>query len=254
MSSLEVPLLRSPRLSALEGIRHGFTTRDGGVSVGERSTLDLARRPGDIEGLASENWRRVAATLGYPPGKIALMSQVHGAEVLRVAHGMGPQATIGSADGAVTAEAGIVLTVRTADCVPVLFAAPGAVAVAHAGWRGVAAQVVARTLTVLCEVAGVTPDRVTAAIGPCISGPRYEVGDEVVRAIAETGVPVEHFAWRQNNRWRAAPGVAVAWQLREAGVTQVDELLRCTSEPLFFSHRLDGPGTGRQAGVIVRDA
>ena len=251
MNDVEVPLLRSTRLMAA-GVEHGFTTRDGGVSTGERASLDLARRAGDPVGYAAENWRRVVQQLGYPPERLALLSQVHGAKVVRVHHGRGPHATVAEADGAVTTESGVVLAVRTADCVPVLFAAPGGVAVAHAGWRGVAAGVVSSTLAVLCDVTGASPDQVVAAIGPCISGARYEVGGEVVEAIAATGVPLDTFAWRDEARWRVAPGRAVAWQLADQGVMEIDVLPHCTSEPTFFSHRLNGSGTGRQAGVIVR--
>ena len=145
---------------------------------------------------------------------------------------------------------------RVADCVPVLLAAPGGVAVAHAGWRGTVAGVVPQTVQALCEGTGCSPDQIVAAIGPCISGEAYEVGDEVVAGLRSAGLQDADFM-APTNRARAHVdlGRAVAAQLEAAGVPQIDRIERCTqTDPELHSYRRDGPRAGRLAGLIVREA
>jgi YfiH family protein len=188
------------------------------------------------------------------PGDLALLSQVHGAAVSRVESPSGPLATLADADAAVTTRPGVVLAVRTADCVPVLLAAPGGVAAAHAGWRGTAAGVVAATVSALTEAAGCDAAQVKAAIGPCISGAAYEVGSDVVEGLLAGGLSEEDFLHpSQGPKPHVDLGRAVSAQLSAAGVQQVDWLRRCTlQERCFHSHRRDGPPSGRLAALIAR--
>ncbi|MCB9671764.1 MAG: peptidoglycan editing factor PgeF [Alphaproteobacteria bacterium] len=237
---------------APRGVVHGFTGRAGGVSVGSLGTLNLAMRPGETTDALTENWRRVLHALdpGLELGDLALVNQVHGDRVLRVDAGGGPLATLGDADALVTTARGVVLAVRTADCVPVLFAVPGGVAAAHAGWRGVAAAIVPATLRALCEATGASPADVRVAVGPHIGPDVYEVGPEVVEGIVSTGVPADVFVRRGRHVDLRA---AVVQQLVAAGVERIGHDQRCTaSRADLFSHRADGPETGRLAGVIGR--
>ena len=233
---------------------HGFTTRHGGVSLGELASLNLAMRGHEEPVRLEENWRRVVAATPFDGGidRVALLHQVHGDRVIVVDRPSGVLATVGEADGAVTTRQDVVLAVRTADCVPVLYACPGGVAVAHAGWRGVAAEVVARTLEVLCEQTGVVASHVRVVIGPHISQAAYEVGVDVIDGIARTGVPEKVFVHAATTP-HVGLGAAVAFQLERLGVTLLDRCDPCTfSNPNFFSHRRDGAATGRLAGVIAR--
>src|SRR5690606_36130192 len=118
--------------------------------------LNLGRRPGETDAALLENWRRVARTLDpvLDARAVALVEQVHGGEVLVVDRAPGPLAPVGRADALVTTTRGVVLAVRAADCAPVLLAAPGGVAAAHAGWRGVAASVVVAALEALLAATG----------------------------------------------------------------------------------------------------
>ena len=161
---------------------------------------------------------------------------------------------VAEADGAWTAAPGVVLAVRVADCVPVLLAAPGGVAVAHAGWRGTAGGVVAATVDALCSGLGCDPGAIVAAVGPCISGRAYEVGGEVVAALRASGLAKEDFlALGHGSRPHVDLGRAVLRQLASAGVTRADRLDRCTfADPKLHSYRRDGAASGRQAGLIVR--
>lgn len=247
---------RSPRLAAMPGVVHGFTGRRGGGS-GAMRELNLAPRPWDAAEAVRANWHRVAGELGVPPERLALVHQVHGRTVCEAdaATVSGPAGVLGEADAVFTRASGVAVAVRTADCVPILLAAPeGPVAAVHAGWRGAAAGVVRATVEALAE-AGVAPAALVAAIGPSIAGAHYEVGAEVVEALAATGVPAERFVTGRSERGRPCVAVAAAVeaQLRALGVEQIDRYEGSTwAEPDLWSHRRDGPRAGRQAAVIAR--
>jgi hypothetical protein len=247
---MTVQLLTSARFGAIPAVRHGFTTREGGVSSGLRATLDL----GSAGPLAErhENWSRVAREFGASVHDVALLRQVHHNEVVEVVAAPGPETLLGPADGAFTTTPGVLLGVRVADCVPVLFAAPGAVGVAHAGWRGVVAGVVPSVVLALCSRLGCTAEKIIAVIGPHAEVDGYEVGPEVVDALEAAGLPRSVVA-RPGPRGRehADLRAAVQVQLQAVGVKDIDHVWGNTlSEPTFFSHRRDGEGAGRQAGVI----
>ncbi|MEZ6183903.1 MAG: polyphenol oxidase family protein [Planctomycetota bacterium] len=245
-----VPLLEVPELAG-EGWVHGFTTRTGGCSEGPLASLNLARRPGEEDARLEENWRRALGALGagFAPADVALLSQVHGPEVARVTAPSGWDRTLGAFDAAVTTTPGVVLAVRAADCVPVLFAAEGVVGVAHAGWRGAACGVIPRTLEALRALGA---QGIRAGIGPSISGARYEVGLEVVEALEASGVAPEVFVVeRRGAKAYVDVGAAVAAQLAAGGVERIGRIRRCThADPELFSHRED-PRAGRQVGLIA---
>ncbi len=249
-----VPLLTTGALSRFPSVRHGFTTRAGGVSTGALASLNLGRRDDETPGHLVENWTRVAYALDPSLGasRVAVLSQVHGDEVLVVGHPQGPLNVVGEADGAVTTATDVILAVRVADCVPVLFAAPGGVAVAHAGWRGVAAGVAPKTARVLADVTACRRSEVTAIIGPHISGERFEVGEEVVDALIAAGLDAGTFVVKRAPKPYVDLRRAVTRQLEALGVV-VEHVYGCTiDDERFFSHRRGGPKTGRFAGVIVR--
>jgi polyphenol oxidase len=248
VSVLKSPLLRS--------FCHGFSTRDGGVSVGALSSLNLALREQETREALQENWRRVLNQVGFGGGlgQVALLEQVHEGGVAHIETGGGVLKTVAVADGAVTASENVLLVVRTADCVPVLFGAPGGVGVAHAGWRGVAASVASKTLERLCALTGDAPSEVVAVVGPHISTQAYEVGEEVVDGIVASGVPRERFVV-EGPKAHVSLYEAVCYQLESAGVGQVASLDCCTfRDERFFSHRRDGGQTGRLASVIARSS
>jgi YfiH family protein len=220
-----------------------FTTRRGGVARGAYATMDLAIGDGGHDRAAVErNYRRLCAELGVPRDRIVQGRQVHGAVVARVD---GPAPVADGVDGHATGQAGLALLVLAADCLPIVLAARGAVAVVHAGWRGLAGGILGAGVRALRDAGGRGP--VTAAVGPGAGGCCYEVGDEVRAAFAD--VPEA-----RDGRTLDLKAVAAA-RLRAAGVETVHDTGLCTmcSDPaLFFSHRRDGGVTGRQAGVAWR--
>jgi polyphenol oxidase len=182
------------------------------------------------------------------PGRLAMIRQVHGTRVLSrasiaQASGAAPSGELEDADGQVTARGGIVPVVLTADCLPISVAGGGAVAMLHAGWRGLAEGVIAAGVRALRELAGEA--RLTAAIGPGAGACCYEVGDEVRRRFIDYDGAV-----------RPGPKLdlkAIARaQLSGLGVSVIHDVGLCTicSPPeLFYSHRRDRGITGRQAGL-----
>ncbi len=252
-------LLSSPLLASLPGVRHGFSTRRGGVSLAPFAELNLGFSVGDDPARVEANRTRFIAAGGFGP--LAEVHQVHGATVVS-ADSAGAEA-----DALFCAGPGVAVAVRTADCAPVLLAAldhrgqPGAVAAVHAGWRGACSGVVEAAVGALVA-AGFEPSRMRAAIGPAIGPERFEVGPEVVAA-AELHLDGDAGPGRFSvGLARPGPGGRPHLDLPElvrrcllrAGLEpgNVDALGRCTaSDPdLFFSHRRDGGRTGRHLAAI----
>jgi YfiH family protein len=249
MSAL--PLLRGEALASVGAVAHGFTTRTGGASTGALATLNLGRRKAESDETLSENWRRVVGRLlpGADLGAVAVLDQVHGADVARVTEPRGPLAAVARADAAFTTERGVVLAVKVADCVPVIVAGEGIVGVAHAGWRGTAAAVVRALVRAMREERGGVA--LAAAVGPCIGVESYEVGPEVVAALRAAGLRDEDFLVERSPRPHVDLGRAVLAQLAAEGVA-ADRVARSTAvDPDLYSHRRDGPDTGRSAGVVA---
>jgi YfiH family protein len=225
----------------LPGARALFTTRRGGVSKGPYSTLNLGLWTDDERAAVSENRDRVAALAGIARDRFQQGRQVHGATVCALDEP--PAGEPVDSDGQVTSAEGVAPVVLVADCLPVALARPGRVGMLHAGWRGLAAGVVAAGVAAF----GDDPP-LAAAIGPGAGPCCYEAGEEVHAAFDDLGPEV------RDGRNVDLKSIAAA-KLREAGVDEVHDAGLCTicGDPaLFFSHRRDGGVTGRQAGVAWR--
>lgn len=230
----------------------------GGASVGRhggpdgRPALNLGDHVGDDPAAVAANRATLAAML---PAPVLWLRQVHGIAVVDAdawpGHGAPPEA-----DAAVATQPGRVLAIQTADCLPVLFAArdAGAVAAAHAGWRGLHAGILEATLEAL-RARGVGPGEVVAWLGPCIGPRAFEVGEEVRDAFVrvDAGAGRRFRPGAQPGKWHAdLAGLAVD-RLRSAGVVALHVDGRCTvADPGCFSYRRDRV-TGRMASLIWRD-
>jgi YfiH family protein len=230
----------------LPGGRVLFTTRRGGVSQAPYDTLNLGLLTDDDPADVAANRARLALLTAIPAARTLRGMQVHEAHVRRVRELPAPDAPLEQADGQATALAGVAALVLTADCLPVALVAPEAVAIVHAGWRGLAGGVLAEGVRALREL-GANGD-VCAAIGPGAGVCCYETGPEVHAAFEAHGP--------QARRGEHADLKHVARrQLEQAGVAEVADVGLCTicaPQGLFFSHRRDGSTTGRQAGVVWR--
>ncbi len=216
---------------------------DGHVLFTTRVAGNMSSVGGDGAERGAGNRERLCVGLGLQT--IARGYQVHGNEVeivMRPPPRELPPERLRRVDGQATALRGVGVMVLAADCVPVALGALGAVAVVHAGWRGLAAGVLERGIEVLHELAG--PDApLEAVIGPGAGGCCYEVGPEVLRA----------FGMRARGHARIDLRALARERLVAAGVAHVAELGGCTiCDPRFFSHRREGERAGRIVGVAWR--
>ena len=238
-------------------VPHGFSTRLGGVSRGGgRDTLDLGRDDGTPE--VAENRRRFAAALEIGAERLIYAKQRHSATVETVT-----EADLGRAfacDGFVTDRPGLLLTVKTADCVPILLADPvrGVIGAVHAGWRGTVAGIVGEAIERMAAF-GARPRDVIAAIGPCIHAECFEVDEPFCEAVAASACGP-----RLTDHIRPLPGKAGRYTadlvgmnrqlLLEAGLTEAHIAATgfCTgcAPELFYSHRVCGTERGlMMAGI-----
>ena len=255
-------VLRSTVLGAL-GVSHGFNLRTGGVSTGPYASFNLGRSVGDDPSAVATNLERFAHALCIEPPFLFETGQVHGAAVRVIEHGEDPtRVRAEEADALATCQGGVAVGIRVADCVPVLLidAATGAVAAAHAGWRGVTQAVVLQALQSMLRLGGdgARVKDVRAAIFPHIRVCCFEVGEEVAEPLAGCASLVKAPPGAID-RTRPKPHVNLAAivraQLSGAGVPidQIDDVPGCTRcEPeRFFSFRRDGQRSGRHVAAIV---
>lgn len=248
MTRLEITGEGAIRIEGLpRGVVAGFTTR--------RLAPD---------GLpASRAHRRLAAALGMPAAETVRVRQVHGRAALEASSEPLPRrdAVLGEADALVSDRPGRLLGIQTADCVPILLVdeESGWMAAVHAGWRGTALRIVDAVLDLL-TTRGVVVSALTAVLGPSIGGDRYEVGPEVVAAMAAAyaGTPVPEAAVRGGAGDRSWLDVAAfnraALRARGLHEARIHDVGLCTAErpDLFPSYRRDGRGTGRVVTTVGR--
>jgi len=206
-------------LLALPGVRHGFFTRQGGVSTGLYEGLNTGVGSNDDPAAVAENRRRVAAHLGGGPDDLAACYQIHSA-VARVAEA-GWRGERPEGDATVSAAPGVICAVLTADCAPILLADAGAgvVGAAHAGWKGALTGIVHSTVAAM-EALGARPGRIAAVVGPCISQASYEVGADYQDRFEHHDPGSSRFfapGAASDKRQFDLPGF-VLWRLEQAGV------------------------------------
>lgn len=264
------------RFESLPAIQHGIFTRLGGVSEGQWASLNLSRSTGDMAEPVSENRRRSFDALGLKPEHSVTSWLVHGNAVRVVSHeDMGEDLV--HADAMVTQARGLALTLRFADCVPVLFHDPvkGAIGIAHAGWKGIVNGVLPETVRTMQRAFGSCPQDIVAGVGPCIGPDKFEVGEDVAAQIqGAVRTPVVRWSDEEMRGWgdshpvtrspvhpftpsSAKPRVdlwkAAESQLKDAGVGQVEVAGICTASSTheWFSHRAEQGKTGRFGAVMV---
>lgn len=240
------------------GVRHGFFTRAGGVSDGIYAGLNAGVGSKDDPAHVAENRRRVAEWMGGGADDLCGCYQVHSA-VARVAES-GWAGDRPEGDAVVAGVKGPVLTVLTADCAPVLFAdaEAGVVGAAHAGWKGALTGVLDSVLLTM-EQLGAQRERISAAIGPCISRRSYEVDEAFLRRFAESCEEAEHFfsSGTREGHYQFDLEGFITLRLAQAGVRDIEALGEDTyAQPeRFFSYRrathAGEPDYGRQISLIA---
>ena len=243
-----------PQWPAPRAVRAAFTLRGGGVSGGAYASLNLGTHVGDDAAAVAENRRRLRARLKLP-AEPEWVEQVHGTGVLDL--GAPEKERVVDrprvADAVIARREGQVCVVQVADCLPVLFASlkGDAVAVAHAGWRGLATGVLEATVAQL----SIDPRELLAWLGPAIGPQHFEVGGEV-RAVflARDAAAASAFTANDRGRWLCDLRALARRRLRSTGVGAVYGVDSCTySDPArFFSYRRDGR-CGRMAALVWLD-
>jgi YfiH family protein len=240
-------------------LRHGFFTRQGGVSTGLYASLNGGIGSRDDAANVVQNRARMATALAVAPDHLVTAYQVHSPDVI-VAETPWTAAERPRADAIVTRVPALAVGVTTADCGPILLADPqaGVVAAVHAGWRGALAGVVEATLAAM-ERLGAVRDNIRAALGPMISQASYEVGPDLIARFAAEDRGSECFfapTTRTGHALFDLPGY-IAARLKRAGIRHVEDLGLCTyADPVRFysfrrtTHRAE-PDYGRHISAIA---
>lgn len=264
VSGTSVPFLYFKRLAAHSGVKHGCSTRVGGVSKGCFSSMNLGFGRGDADKNVLENYDRLCSAMGFAKEQVVLPDQVHDTVVRRATKedcgkGIVKPRDYECVDAQITNEPGVALAVFGADCVPVFFYDPvvKAIGTAHAGWRGTIGRIAEKTVQAMKKEFGSNPENIEAYIGVSICGECYTVGGEVAErfrkefpeATTQTNAQKEEGTC-QLDLWQVNRMI-----LEQAGVKPENIVIggvctKCHSD-LLYSHRVQGNDRGSLAGFLM---
>ena len=263
-----VPWLYFPSFEESGLVRHGFSTRLGGVSRGDCATMNFALNRGDEPANVRENYRRMAAAMGFRPERMVLSKQTHTTNIRRVTEedagkGYDRERDYQDIDGLMTDVPGLVLVTSYADCVPLLFLDPvrRVIAASHSGWRGTAQRMGRHTVEAMRDAYGCRPEDLLAGIGPSICQECYEVSEDVAQVFAaEFGTDEAVLRPRPEQPGKYLLNLQEANRriLMEAGVPEeniaVTDICTCCNKELLFSHRGSQGRRGNMAAFLsLRD-
>ena len=259
-----VPYIQFKNLSATGIVKHGFSTRKGGVSTGIFSSMNLNFKRGDDPDAVLENYRRMAAALNMRVEDMVLSNQTHTTNVRVITEedrGKGilrPQ-DYSDVDGMITNVPGIVLVTSYADCVPLYFVDPvrKAIGLSHSGWKGTVGHIGQKTVWKMHEVYGSEPKDIVAAIGPSICQSCYEVSDDVAEAFRANFTADEAadiLLDKGNGKYQLDLWKANWYVLTDAGILpehlSVTDLCTACHPDLLWSHRKTNGQRGGLAAFL----
>ncbi len=242
------------------GVPHCFTTRLGGASSGHLASLNIGTHRGDDPETVRKNYEILSDALGFDTTHLVLTHQTHTDRVLQVGkaqYGAGLFAPeLPQCDALITNEPGTALVIFTADCTPILLYDPvtGAVGAAHAGWRGTAAGIGAKTVQAMCDAYGCKAENIRAAIGPNIAQCCFETDRDVPQAMLESlGNEAQKYIRPSGEKYYVNLKEMNALWLKRAGVRNIELSDACTAcrPDLFWSYRRVGDARGSQGAIIV---
>ncbi len=251
-----------PRLLACGAVRHAFSTRLGGVSVGQYSTLNTSFTNGDDFNSVEENYRRLCGAVGIDVSHLVLSRQTHTNNVKAVTKadcGTGyTKQSFNDVDGLITADSGVALVTQYADCTPLLFCDPvkRVCATSHAGWRGTVTQIGRVTVDKMVSEFGCRREDIIAAIGPCICENCYEVDTPVYDAFKNSGISLDGVfkAGKDQNHFMLNLVNANKNILLSAGIKadniDLSDVCTCCNAEYLHSHRATGGKRGNLAAII----
>lgn len=259
-----VPLLIFPLLEKTGLVAHGFSTRLGGVSQAPYDTMNLSFSRGDRPEAVSENYRRIAESLGVSMEAMVLTQQTHTVTVRKVTgedagKGVVRERDYTDVDGLITNVPGLTLVAFGADCVPLYFLDPvkKAIGLSHSGWRGTVNRMGRVTLDAMKREYGTDPADVIACIGPSICRDCYEVGEEVaeefIRAFGAKH-QAELMDEKENGKYQLDLWTANRRVLLDAGIKeehlQITDICTHCNPSLLFSHRRTGEKRGNLGAFL----
>ncbi len=254
-----VPYLSYPLLEQTGTVKHGFTTRLGGVSTGVWSTMNLSTSRGDDAEAVKENRRRLAEAAGLDADRMVYTAQTHTTHVETVTEADAGR-PLPDTDGMITNVPGLCLVTFYADCVPLYFVDPvkRAIGLSHSGWRGTAGKMANVTVRRMQEVFGTDPGDLIAAIGPSICQDCYEVSEDVIRQFQEN---YEKKDWeslyyeKPNGKYQLDLWRANEINFLEAGILRehmaVTNVCTCCNPEVLFSHRVMGTNRGNLSAFLA---
>ena len=251
--------LQSELLAQFDFLSHSFCTRLGGVSPDPFSSLNISVKEGDTEDNVSRNREIIAASLGFASEKLILANQVHG-DIFYVPsdHDFPRGGKFPECDAFTTKDAGFVLGIKTADCVPVLLidGKKKIISAIHAGWKGTALAIAAKGVREMQRQWGSKAYDIWAAVGPSIGPCCYEVDESIRCEFITAGSKVDPFKPSANkDHWTLDLISANRLQLQNEGVParqiETADICTCCDGEHFFSYRRDGEQTGRQLSFIM---
>lgn len=261
----ETPYLSYPMFEETDAVIQGFSTRLGGVSKGDWTSLNLSYSRGDQEKDVLENFRRIGKALGVSCEDMVYSQQTHTTNVRKVTaedRGKGVVRPRGyqDVDGLITNEPGICLVTSFADCVPLYFVDPvhKAIGLTHSGWRGTVGKIGKNTVRKMGEEYGSRPEDILAAIGPSICRECYEVSEDVILQFQEA-FPQEQWSQiydtKDNGKyqldlWKANELIFLESGIKEEHIRVTNVCTRCNSE-LLFSHRAAGEKRGNLCAFLA---
>lgn len=259
-----LPLFLFPSIERTGAAVHAFTTRLGGVSEGEFSSLNLSFHRGDKREAVEENYRRLSLALGVSYDSFVCSAQTHTTNVVRVGkadagRGITGDRAFADVDGMVTDEPGVTLVTYFADCVPLYFVDPvrRAIGLSHSGWRGTAGRMGRVTLEKMKREFGTDAADVVCAIGPSICRDCYEVSEDVAEVFRKefAGQECEIISAKGNGKyqldlWRANEIVLLAAGVKQENIA-VTDVCTCCRPKLLFSHRASRGRRGNLAAALA---
>jgi len=258
-----IEYLEATALNAYDFLTHAFCTRRGGISEGKFFSLNFSSREGDSTENVQQNWKILATAFNLEVEQFFVVNQVHGDRILIIDH---PLRDLISHqphqyDAIITDQTGLAISIKTADCVPILFVdkIKRIVGVAHAGWKGTSLNIAAKVVDTFLKKFSCRADDIIAIIGPAIGPCCYQV-DEVVFNSMKRDKDRESFfsPCCLQGRWMLDLPLANKLQIIGRGIfpTNIYTTDYCTScnTGIFFSHRREGGNTGRQLDFIMLTA
>ena len=243
-------------------VKHGFSTRLGGVSSGDLDSLNLGVKKKDTAENILNNYRIFTRSLGIDMEDLVLTDQVHRANIVEVnredrGKGLIRESDIIDIDGFITNKKEVALVTFYADCVPLFFLDPvkKAIGLTHAGWKGTVERIGQRTIEKMIKSYGTDPSDILIGIGPSIGQCCFEVGGEVIEIVRGKFEDSDKYFYKKENGkymldlWTLNKDQFLDMGIKEGNITVSNICTKCNRD-IFFSHRGDNGKTGSLAAIM----